>query len=137
MWVGLKPFQLICINLGPTIAAKSERDPAFAVGFMHMPQQPVDTFFATTNQRIHGNDYPHFISGEWAHPGRKLRVDELLAAKAKHDAQSLREIQHDLKHTHDRPLSGACVGLAGPRWPGRLCCAARRDAQLACPSTLY
>ena len=72
--------------------------------FEQMPQQTVDTFLATANQRIHSNNYPHFISGEWAHPGRKLRIEELLAGKPKHDAQSLREIQHDLKHTHDLPL---------------------------------
>ncbi len=69
-----------------------------------MPQQMVATYLATANQRIHGDDYPHFISGEWAHKGRKLRIEELLAAKPKHDGQSLREIQHDLKHTHDTPL---------------------------------
>jgi penicillin amidase len=72
--------------------------------FDQMPQQKVDTFLATANQRIHGDDYPYFISGEWAHPGRKIRIEELLAAEPKHDAQSLRAIQHDLKPTHDRPL---------------------------------
>ena len=74
------------------------------VPFDQLPQQTVTNYLATANQRIHADDYPHFISGEWAHPGRKLRIEELLAAKQKHDAQSLREIQHDLKHTHDRPL---------------------------------
>ncbi|HNY45975.1 MAG TPA: penicillin acylase family protein, partial [Casimicrobium sp.] len=74
------------------------------VPFDQLPQQTVTRYLATANQRIHADDYPHFVSGEWAHPGRKLRIEELLAAKPKHDAQSLREIQHDLKHTHDRPL---------------------------------
>ena len=69
-----------------------------------LPQQSVDSFLATANQRIHGDNYPHYLSGEWAHAGRKQRIEELLAARPKHDAQSLREIQHDLKHTHDMPL---------------------------------
>ena len=69
-----------------------------------MPQQTVTSYLATANNRIVGDDYPHFISGEWAHKGRKLRIEALLAAKPKHDAQSLRMIQHDLKHTHDTPL---------------------------------
>jgi penicillin G amidase len=66
-----------------------------------MWQQP---FLATANQRIHGDDYAHFIAAEWAHKGRFDRITELLAKTAKHDAQSLREIQHDLLHTHDVPL---------------------------------
>ncbi|MEQ1595391.1 MAG: penicillin acylase family protein [Casimicrobium sp.] len=74
------------------------------VPFDQLPQQTVTSYLATANQRIHADGYPHFISGEWAHPGRTLRIEELLALKPKHDAQGLREIQHDLKHTHDRPL---------------------------------
>ena len=91
-------------GLTPAPGWDAKYDWAGFLSFEQMPQQKVDTFLATANQRIHGDDYPHFISGEWAHPGRKLRIEELLAAKPKHDAQSLREIQHDLKHTHDRPL---------------------------------
>ena len=91
-------------GLAPAPGWDARYDWAGFLAFGQMPQQTVDTFLATANQRIHGNDYPHFISGEWAHPGRKLRIEELIAAKPKHDAQSLREIQHDLKHTHDLPL---------------------------------
>ena len=91
-------------GLAPAPGWDAKYDWAGYMSFDQMPQQTVDSFLATANQRIHGDDYPHFISGEWAHPGRKLPIEELLAAKPKHDAQSLREIQHDLKHTHDRPL---------------------------------
>ncbi len=91
-------------GLAPSPGWDAKYDWAGFLTFDQMPQQAVDTFLATANQRIHGDDYPHFISGEWAHPGRKIRIEELLAAKPKHDAQSLREIQHDLKHTHDKPL---------------------------------
>ncbi len=76
--------------------------------FEQLPQSDRSTwkqpFLATANQRIHSDDYPHFIAAEWAHKGRFDRISELLAKKPKHDAQSLREIQHDLLHTHDVPL---------------------------------
>ena len=91
-------------GLAPAPGWNAKYDWAGYLAFDQMPQQNVDTFFATANQRIHGDDYPHFISGEGAHPGRKLRIEELLAAKPKHDAQSLRSMQHDLKHTHDLSL---------------------------------
>lgn len=91
-------------GLAPAPGWDAKYDWAGYLAFDQMPQQNVDTFLATANQRIHGNDYPHFISGEWAHSGRKLRIEELLAATPKHDVQNLRVIQHDLKHTHDLPL---------------------------------
>jgi penicillin G amidase len=91
-------------GLAPSPGWDAKYDWAGFLTFDQMPQQTVDTFLATANQRIHGNEYPHFISGEWAHPGRKVRIEELLAARPKHDTRSLREIQHDLKHTHDRVL---------------------------------
>jgi penicillin G amidase len=78
------------------------------IPFEELPQSDRSTwrapFLPTANQRIHGDDYPHFVAAEWAHKGRHDRIAELLAAKPKHDAQSLREIQHDLQHTHDTPL---------------------------------
>ena len=91
-------------GLAPAPGWDAKYDWAGYLAFDQLPQRAVDTFLATANQRIHGNDYAHFISGEWAHPGRKLRIEELLAATPKHDAQSLRAIQHDVKHTYDLPL---------------------------------
>ncbi|MCX8098942.1 MAG: penicillin acylase family protein [Casimicrobiaceae bacterium] len=72
--------------------------------FERLPQEVVTSFRATANQRVHGLDYPDFITAEWAHPGRKMRIEALLEATAKHDAASLRAIQHDVIHTHDTPL---------------------------------
>jgi penicillin G amidase len=78
------------------------------LAFEQLPQTDRATwtqpFLATANQRIHGDDYAHFIASEWAHKGRFDRITALLAKTPKHDAQSLREIQHDLLHTHDVPL---------------------------------
>ena len=72
--------------------------------FEQLPRETVSDYRATANQRIHGDDYPHFIASEWSHPGRKQRIEALLAATPKHDAHSLRVIQHDVIHTHDTPL---------------------------------
>lgn len=91
-------------GLAPAPGWDARYDWAGYVPYEQLPQQTVAQFLATANQRIHSDDYPHFVTGEWAHPGRKLRIDELLAARPKHDAQSLRQIQHDLRHTHDLPL---------------------------------
>ena len=91
-------------GLAPSPGWDAKYDWAGFLTFDQMPQQSVTNYLATANQRIHGDDYPHFISGEWAHKGRKNRIEELLAATPKHDAQSLRMIQHDVKHTHDTPL---------------------------------
>ena len=91
-------------GLAPSPGWDAKYDWAGFLTFDQMPQQAVTSYLATANNRIVADDYPHFISGEWAHKGRKLRIEELLAAKPKHDALSLREIQHDLKHTHDTPL---------------------------------
>lgn len=56
---------------------------------------PERGFIATANQRVHGPDYPHFITSEWTAPYRHDRIVELLAARPKHDLASLRAIQAD------------------------------------------
>ncbi len=57
---------------------------------------PPDGVIATANQRIHGSDYPHYITSEWAVPYRWQRIDELLKARAKHDMASMEAIQADI-----------------------------------------
>jgi penicillin G amidase len=91
-------------GLSPSPGWDAKYDWAGWIPFDQLPQQTVTHFLATANQRIHGDDYPHYIASDWAHPGRKQRIESLLAAKPKHDAQSLREIQHDVMHTHNTPL---------------------------------
>jgi penicillin amidase len=57
---------------------------------------PERGWIATANQRIHGPGYPHYLTSEWALPYRQQRIEGLLGARAKHDKQSLREIQSDV-----------------------------------------
>jgi len=56
---------------------------------------PPRGFIATANQRVHGPDYPHFLTSEWTVPYRHDRIVALLAARPKHDLASLRAIQAD------------------------------------------
>ena len=56
---------------------------------------PPRGWIATANQRIHGPDYPHYLTNEWAVPYRMQRIEQLLAARPRHDLQSLRAIQSD------------------------------------------
>ncbi len=70
-------------------------------GFVEPTQTPRETdpargWIATANQRIHGPDYAHYLTSEWAVPYRMQRIEQLLAAKPKHSLDSLRAIQADV-----------------------------------------
>ena len=70
-------------------------------GFVEPTQTPRETnpprgWIATANQRIHGADYPHYITSEWAAPYRMQRIEQLLAARPKHTMETLRDIQADV-----------------------------------------
>lgn len=59
---------------------------------------------ATANQRIHEAGYAHFLGADWNTPERFERIEALLGAKAKHTAQSLREVQADTLSLATRKL---------------------------------
>ncbi|HWP10771.1 MAG TPA: penicillin acylase family protein [Ramlibacter sp.] len=59
---------------------------------------------ATANQRIHPAGYPHFLGSDWYTPERFDRIESLLAAKTRHSAVSLREVQGDVLSTAARKL---------------------------------
>jgi penicillin amidase len=70
-------------------------------GFLGPGQTPREVdpsrgWIATANQRIHGPDYPHFVTSEWAAPYRQQRIESLLQAREKHDRESLSLIQADV-----------------------------------------
>ncbi|MEO8655335.1 MAG: penicillin acylase family protein [Ramlibacter sp.] len=56
-------------------------------------------WLATANQRIHAADYPHFIGSDWNTPERFDRIEYLLAARPRHTAASLRNVQADIFST--------------------------------------
>jgi penicillin amidase len=52
-------------------------------------------WLATANQRIHPADYPYFMGSDWVTPERFNRIEALLGARAKHTAQTVRDVQAD------------------------------------------
>jgi penicillin amidase len=56
---------------------------------------PVDGRIVTANQRIIGDDYPHYLSDRYAAPDRALRIHELLDQRAIHDPASFVAMQMD------------------------------------------
>lgn len=57
---------------------------------------PARGWLATANQRIHGPDYPHFLTSEWTVPYRQQRIEALLQARPTHDLDSFAAMQADL-----------------------------------------
>ena len=83
---------------------------------------PARGWIATANQRIHGPDYPHFITSEWALPYRQQRIEEWLEARPRHDMDSLARLHADVtslaarkmlshvrKARSDHPLAAAAL----------------------------
>uniref|UniRef100_UPI00179B5D89 penicillin acylase family protein n=1 Tax=Methylibium sp. TaxID=2067992 RepID=UPI00179B5D89 len=59
-------------------------------------REPARGWIATANQRIHGPQYPHFITSEWAWPYRQQRIERLLDVRPLHSLDSLAAIQADV-----------------------------------------
>ncbi len=49
----------------------------------------------TANNKLVPDDYPYFLTSEWAEPYRVERITALLAAQAKHSLGSFRDVQAD------------------------------------------
>lgn len=73
------------------------------IPFEEMPQQynPGQGFIVSANNRNVDNDYPYFISEDWAAPQRAMRIEQLLrselAAGGKIATDAHREFQTDVK----------------------------------------
>ena len=63
-----------------------------------LPQvlNPAGGKIVTANNRVIGQDYPHFLGRDWAAPYRARRIEELLAKQPKHDADSFADMQTDI-----------------------------------------
>ena len=72
-WVGFIPFNELPHAFNPAVGA-----------------------IATANNRIVPDDYPYFITSEWAAPYRAERINELLNAREKHSIQSFKDMQSDV-----------------------------------------
>jgi len=110
------------------------------IPFAKLPHSynPPSGLIVTANQRITGDDYPHFLSRVWAAPYRARRIFDLLSAKPKLNAEDFRRIQGDVysiagvafarqaaKLLKDQPRATTDEGLRSAvseleRWDGML-----------------
>ena len=63
------------------------------------PQDRGDTkgWIGTANQRIHDNDYPHFVTSDWTHPYRMNRITQMVEALGdQHTVETMAAIQNDV-----------------------------------------
>lgn len=51
----------------------------------------------SANHKIVPDDYPYWITGEWAAPYRARRIEELLSARPKHSIESFAALQGDVR----------------------------------------
>lgn len=70
------------------------------VGWVPLHQTPREFdpprgWIATANQRIHDEDYPHFIGSDWALPYRQQRIEQMLESRARHRLEDLAAMQQD------------------------------------------
>ena len=67
------------------------------IPFERLPQQynPASHRVITANQKIVGDDYPYFLTSEWALPYRSNRIAQLIDATPKHSMTSFAAIQGD------------------------------------------
>jgi penicillin amidase len=56
---------------------------------------PPRGWLASANQRIHGADYPHFLTSDWAAPYRQQRIEQLLAERERHSIDDMAAMQAD------------------------------------------
>jgi penicillin amidase len=79
---------------------------------------PPSGIIVTANQRVIGNDYPLFLSHNWAPPYRARRIHDLLSAKPKLTTDDFRRIQGDTYSiagvTFARAAAKALKGLHVP-----------------------
>jgi len=81
---------------------------------------PARGWIASANHKIVGPEYPHFLASDWAPPYRQQRIEQLLAAKARHSIDDMAAMHADqlslatqrllpwlLRATSEHALAGA------------------------------
>lgn len=57
---------------------------------------PARGWLASANQRIHGPQYPHFITSEWTVPYRQQRIEQMLSQRPLHSLDGFAAMQSDV-----------------------------------------
>jgi penicillin amidase len=69
----------------------------------------------TSNQRIIGPEYPHYLTAIWSDRGRARRIHEMLDERETHDAPTFHEMQNDAMSPTARELVPFFLGAEAPR----------------------
>lgn len=56
---------------------------------------PANGMIVTANHKIVPDDYPHFLTSEWAEPYRAQRIEQLVRERPVHSVESFKQIQGD------------------------------------------
>ena len=77
---------------------------------------PPTHYIVTANNKVVPDDYPYFISYEWAPPFRAQRILDLITAKEKLSIEDFREIQADTYSILGRRLAEYILQLEPEGW---------------------
>jgi penicillin amidase len=84
-------------GLAPAPGWDPRYDWAGFVPFEELPRayNPESQRIMTANHKIIGDDYPHFLTSEWAQPFRAERINQLLDGRDQHGMDSFAVLQKD------------------------------------------
>lgn len=77
------------------------------IPFDELPQvlNPENGYVATANNKLHTDNYPHYIGTFWAPSSRIERITELLGQKFSIDSADMKEMQNDVKSMHAEEIT--------------------------------
>lgn len=103
---GLLPIRPRGHGVVPSPGWTGEHEWTGFIPFDELPStyNPPTHWVASANNKIVDDDYPYFLSAEWANGFRKLRIGELLEAKEKLSIDDFRAMQGDLLSLPAREL---------------------------------
>jgi penicillin amidase len=84
-----------------------------AIPFDELPQRlnPPEGYLVTANNRVAAEDYPHFISHEYATGNRAQRITELIVERDRLDLAAMQTMQFDRVSPQARIVARALGGL--------------------------
>jgi penicillin amidase len=105
---GMVPVRPKDLGLVPSPGWKSENDWKGFVPFEEMPHglNPKDGFLVSANNRLIGDDYPHYLGSLWMNGYRAKRIAELLIKKDRVSISDCAAIQMDLESIPGKALVG-------------------------------
>jgi penicillin amidase len=110
---GLVPIRSKGQGLVPVPGWTGEYEWEGFIPFEELPSalNPPTHFIVTANQKIVSDDYPHFISHEWAPAYRARRITQLLTASERLSIEDFMRIQADVLSLHAQELLPHLVNL--------------------------